>query len=73
LRGNQLTGPMSESIAITLIGSATTLIGALITYLATVRAAQTVAEATAKSNSQAGTVGEKEVRNQVSPPPPKEN
>jgi hypothetical protein len=64
---------MSETIATTLISSATTLIGALIAHLATVRAARVAAEAAARSNSQAEAVGEKEVRNQVSPLPPKEN
>lgn len=64
---------MSESVVTTLISSATTLITAALAYFATIRAAR-VAARTGKATSQAGPVGEEEVRNQVSPPmPPTEN
>jgi len=57
---------MSETIIAALIGGITRIIEKLIEYRAQTRGKKEL-------SSQAGAVGEKEVRNQVSPLPPKGN
>lgn len=63
---------MTDIEIIALIEGAARIITAVVNHYTKTTTARIAAEA-AKPNSQVGIVGEKEVRNQVSPLPPKEN
>jgi hypothetical protein len=63
---------MSDVEVIALIGGAARIITAIVNHYTKTETARITAGAS-KATSQVGAVGEKEVRNQVSPLPPKEN